>query len=213
MLQQLHYNAVPAETLGLLKNLQCLTGLANAYLVGGTALALYVGHRISEDLDFFVPEGFNVEALSEEIRTFAERMNTDFAETDRAKNTLSSRIGIIKTDIITFAYPMLESVQEIDNIRLASLPDIAAMKLSAIVNRGAKKDFWDIHHLLTLVSLPDMIEFFRAKFRTRDALHVLRALTYFDDAEPLPDPIALLPVTWTTVKNDITKAVQRTALM
>ncbi|MBD1210728.1 MAG: nucleotidyl transferase AbiEii/AbiGii toxin family protein [Ignavibacteria bacterium] len=213
MLRELHYNAVPAETVGLLKDFLSLEVLQTAYLVGGTALALYVGHRMSEDLDIFMPKGFDVEALAQEIKALANRTEAEFAETERAKNTLSARIGTTKTDIITFAYPMLAPVQEQDGIRLASLPDIAAMKLSAIVGRGAKKDFWDIHYLLTLVSLPEMLEYFSTKFRTRDTMHVLRALTYFDDAELMPDPIALTPVTWSSVKRDVTNAVQRYARM
>ncbi len=205
---QLHYNAVPEETLGFLKQLQALPMLASAYLVGGTALALYVGHRISEDLDIFLPEGFETEMLAQEIQMLAERINTDFVETGRAKNTLSGRIGAVKFDIITFAYPMLNEVRNIDTLRLASVPDIAAMKLSAVVNRGAKKDFWDVHHLLQLATLADLLHYFSMKFHTRDTMHIVRALTYFDDAEAQPDPFALLPVSWASIKKDITNAVQ-----
>ncbi len=208
MLHQLHYNAVPEETLGLLRALQALESLHSAYLAGGTALALYVGHRLSEDIDIFLPQNFDVEALEQDIRAIAE-----LTDIGRAKNTLSARVGGVKTDIITFAYPILEPIQEIEGIRLASLPDIAGMKLSAVVNRGAKKDFWDVHRLLTLISLPEMLDCFQAKFRQHETLHVLRALTYFDDAEISPDPITILPVSWAEVKIDITKAVKLYARM
>ncbi|MCU0425281.1 MAG: nucleotidyl transferase AbiEii/AbiGii toxin family protein [Candidatus Kapabacteria bacterium] len=203
MLQQLHYNAVPAETLGLLRDLQALEILRSSYLVGGTALALYVGHRISEDIDLFIAESFQPSELEAIIA-----QGHSLTETGRAKNTLSARIDGVKADIITFAYPMLEPVAEVEGLRLASIPDIAAMKISAIINRGAKKDFWDIHHLLNLVSLAEILDFFQKKFRQHEILHALRALTYFDDAENFPDPITLLPVTWSQVKKDISNAVR-----
>jgi Nucleotidyl transferase AbiEii toxin, Type IV TA system len=205
---ELRYDAVPAGTLECVKYLMRVPMLSEAYLVGGTALALYLGHRISIDVDMFLPHGFDVAELSKEVARY-EPFSTSFMETNRARNTLQCTINNVKTDIITFAYPMIEPVSILDGLRIASIRDIAAMKLSAVVNRGAKKDFWDIHTLLTLFTMDELLDCFRHKFRQIEVFQVIRALTYFEEADADPDPITLAAVSWKTIQSDIIGAVQR----
>lgn len=105
--------------------------------------------------------------------------------------------------------PNLKLIEETEGIRLVSLEDIAAMKLSAIARRGVKKDFWDIAELLDVFSLDGMLEFYRAKYSSRDIFHLLRSLIYFTDAEPQKDPDPLKKVTWDQVKSKVEKAVKK----
>ena len=92
---------------------------------------------------------------------------------------------------------------------MLGLPDIAAMKLSAVCNRGSKKDFFDIAELLNHFALAELFEFFERKFKSHDTFHVLRSLTFFDDAEDEPDPITLNEQTWEGVKHRIAEAVRK----
>jgi predicted nucleotidyltransferase component of viral defense system len=101
---------------------------------------------------------------------------------------LFAYIGDLKVDMVLLPYPWLQPFDEVEGIRLASLPDIAAMKLSAIARRGVKKDFWDIAALLDFFSLEEMIDFYKAKYSSRDIFHLLRSLVYFADTEAQKDP-------------------------
>lgn len=94
-------------------------------------------------------------------------------------------------------------------IRMASLPDVAAMKLSAVARRGVKKDFWDIATLLHHFSLDEMLGFYRTNYSSHDIFHLLRSLVYFIDAEAQKDPAPLNEVTWKQVKKKIEASVQR----
>ncbi len=88
-----------------------------------------------------------------------------------------------------------------------SLEDIAAMKLNAIANRGAKKDFYDIYSLLDCFEMDTMLNFFREKYQQMNDLTVVKSLVYFDDAELEPDPVTLLGITWESVKMRMTRTV------
>jgi predicted nucleotidyltransferase component of viral defense system len=94
-----------------------------------------------------------------------------------------------------------------DGISLVSLPDLAAMKLSAIANRGARKDFIDIAALLEEYSLKELLGFHEKKFPQTDLLTVVKSLTWFDEAEAEPDPKFLHQQTWESVKSTILGAV------
>ena len=124
----------------------------------------------------------------------------------RKKNTNNE---FIKIDIVKYAYPLIQKVRIVDEIRLLSIEDITAMKLSAIANRGAKKDFFDIYELLKSFSLPKMFEFFTEKYPNIEHFHILKSLTYFDDAESEFDPISLNNTDWETVKLTIEKNVTK----
>jgi predicted nucleotidyltransferase component of viral defense system len=92
-------------------------------------------------------------------------------------------------------------VQE-DNIRLASIKDIAPMKLAAITNRGTKKDFVDIYVLLNHLSLSEMLNLYSQKYSQDSDFFVLRSLTYFEDAEQNSDPEMLTAYKWETIKKN-----------
>jgi hypothetical protein len=89
--------------------------------------------------------------------------------------------------VVLLPYPWLQPFEEIEGLRFAANPDIAAMELSAIARRGVKKDFWDIAELLDVFSLEQMIGFYQDKYASRDIFQLLRSLVYFTDAETQKD--------------------------
>ncbi|MDU9048592.1 MAG: nucleotidyl transferase AbiEii/AbiGii toxin family protein [Candidatus Electrothrix sp. Rat3] len=114
----------------------------------------------------------------------------------------------VKVDLIRHHYPLLMPVQCIDDIRIFSVQDIAAMKLNAIANRGCKKDFFDIHSLLKLFSLTELLSFFEEKYAQINSFTVMKSLTYFADAEADPEPMSLVDTSWHEVKSTLSSLVK-----
>ena len=175
----LYLETVESSTLELLKKLQRLPVLEQTRLVGGTALALQLGHRKSIDLDFFGTVDCEAEYLRESIAGIASL--TILKE--------SPHIHIYIVDIVNYKYPWLDDVVLEQGLRLASVSDIAAMKITAIIGRGTKKDFIDIAFLLHHFSLEEILHFYAAKYNDSSVFMAMKSLAYFDDAEadPMPD--------------------------
>ena len=175
----LQTTTVEKRTLELLKQLQSQSEFSNFHLAGGTALALYLGHRKSIDLDLFTPYPFNTTRLEHSLVT-KFGFQGDYSE----QNTLKGRIDGIKIDCITHPYSLLQKPLEEEGIRLYSQPDIIAMKLSAIADNGSRlKDFIDIAYLSTRYSFQEMLGFYVQKFPTSSPLRPLKGITYFDDID------------------------------
>jgi hypothetical protein len=153
--------------------------LSEFYLVGGTALALLLGHRKSIDLDLFTTQDFDVEALkSHLIRHY------DYHLDKTSDATLIGHIDGIKVDCIRYEYPLINPLIEEDNIRMASSGDIAAMKLTAISQSGNRlKDFVDIAFLSGKMSLNNMLSVFGKKYPKTDVMTAIRGLIYFEDID------------------------------
>lgn len=201
----LHTETVTGATLGLLKDLMSSHELKQFGLVGGTNLSLRFGHRLSIDLDLFTNEPFDTETIYNKL----EAKYTDILQASQSETMLFLYINQVKIDMVLLPYPYLKPIDEIEGIRLVALEDITAMKLSAIARRGIKKDFWDIAELLDIFSLQEMIDFYKAKYSSRDIFHLLRSLVYFTDAEAQKDPDPLNDVTWEQVKDKVQNAVER----
>ena len=194
----LHTETVEPSTLDLLKRLQRLPDLANTRLVGGTALALHLGHRKSVDLDMF--------GIFDPIVSCRKLLADAGHSVEGAENgtVQSLRVDNVKVDLVNYPYPWLDDAIEEGNIRLAGLKDIAAMKLSAVANRGRKKDFIDVARLLNVFSLDQMLSFYKEKFSVSELSFPLRGLMYFDDAEEDPMPEMFDGnLTWENVKKKI----------
>lgn len=202
----LQYQTVYPETLECLRQLNNLDVLKDFYLVGGTSLALQIGHRISIDLDFFTTKTFNPSDIFEKVRKALPKYN--FTIIGKAENTLNILINEIKIDIIRFDYPLIDELIVVDNLKLMGLKDIAAAKLSPVTNRGTKKDFFDIYFLLEHFTLEEILSFFQEKYQMDIAFFHLKSLTYFDDAELEPDPDMLINISWEDVKSFIRQKVQ-----
>ena len=165
------------ETFKLLKMLMKDERLMHFDLVGGTALALYMGHRKSIDIDLFSRHLFDVEYIKEYLMK-----EYDFKVDRQSDATLIGHINSIKIDCIRYNYPLVEPVQVFDDIRIYSMSDIAAMKLIAISQSGTRlKDFVDIAFMSSRLSLDEMLNAFRLKFPKTNVMSAVRGLSYYDD--------------------------------
>ena len=123
-----------------------------------------------------------------------------------------SKIGIfmyiddVKVDIIEYPYSFF-NIETIDGIRLASKEDICAMKMNAIIGRGSRKDFYDLHQLLKEYTLDELIELYKKKYHIDNMQMIMRSLIYFDDADDKEfknnDVISLKDEDWDTIKENI----------
>jgi hypothetical protein len=180
----LRKETVAPGTLELLTNLMLDNRLQDFFLVGGTALSLQIGHRISIDIDLFSTNNFSEQELLIYLETHKEwRLNY------LQKSTIKGQINNVQVDLIAHTYPLVNSLIVIDNIRMASLEDIAAMKLNAIAGTGTRlKDFVDIAALSAYCTLNDMLNAYQKKYQTRNPFLPLKALAYYNDInhnEPL----------------------------
>ena len=172
----LHKKTIDTATLELLKRLMGDERLQGFVLVGGTSLALQMGHRISVDLDLFTEKEFE----ADELREYLERnyrLQTDYL----AFATVKGEIEGVQVDCIAHAYPWLKPFVLEEGVRLASLEDICAMKLNAIAGNGTRiKDFVDVAYLSSMFSLEQMLKFYKEKYHA-NPLMPLKGIVYFAD--------------------------------
>jgi predicted nucleotidyltransferase component of viral defense system len=201
----LHKEAVRPSTLELLKSLQNEAFLDRFYLVGGTALALYYGHRESIDIDLFTNLAFDTELLLEKLTN-----HFSYQLTYSANQTLKGFISGVKVDIITHAYSYIGPLYRESGLSLISEKDIIAMKLNAISISGQRsKDFIDIYYALNHFSIAEIISFYVEKYRQFNSTHVLKSLIYFDDVDLIDWPVLIKDpdLKWETVKQRIKREV------
>lgn len=173
----LHKETIETSTLELLKSLQSEPLLAPFNLVGGTSLALRLGHRKSVDLDLFSKEDFDLQEVKELL---VNKYNLKVGY-EKGK-TLKGFIGKVMVDLIRYDYPHIQPVETEEGIRMESLPDIVAMKLSSICDNGSRiKDFIDIAHLSNLYSFGEMLQFYTQKFPFSNPIVPTKSLVYFGD--------------------------------
>lgn len=200
----LHLETISPDTLTLLKKIQSLDEFNNTRLVGGTALALQLGHRKSIDLDFFG----NLETSLEELTTILSEFST-VTPVSSSRMTRFLVVDGVKVDIVSYPYGWIDNPVSAEGVVLAGIKDIAAMKLSAITNRGTKKDFIDYYFLLKRYSLKELIELYRQKYSDAQLFTSIKSLSYFDDAESDPMPDMIVPVDWDEVKSTIRNEVAK----
>ncbi|MDM1328544.1 nucleotidyl transferase AbiEii/AbiGii toxin family protein [Myroides odoratimimus] len=172
----LHKDTVINELWDLLQKLMQDEKLQDFILVGGTALSLQIGHRISIDIDLFSTKDFDYKSISQHLK---QKLNANVKEI--FNNTILMDINRIKVDIIAHKYPLQKEVLHIDNVRLASLEDIGAMKLHAIFQSGTRiKDFVDMYFLLEHNPLQTYLDVYKNKYGGNIAL-ASYALTFYEN--------------------------------
>ncbi|MBX2927689.1 MAG: nucleotidyl transferase AbiEii/AbiGii toxin family protein [Saprospiraceae bacterium] len=201
----LQTRSIEPGTLELLKQLMSMSLFNQFYLVGGTALALQIGHRFSVDLDLFTSEPFDKNQLVEELTS-----EFDFHLESEGTSMIISYVNEIKVDFVKMSYPILFPTILDEGVRMLDIRDIAPMKLKAITQRGSKKDFYDIYFLLRTFTLDEMLRLFTEKFKQQEVFHVVKSLTYFEDAEQYADPLLFEKnITWSDVKSEVINAVKK----
>lgn len=193
------------ETLSLLKDLQEDEMLADFFLVGGTALALQIGHRFSVDLDLFTLHSFDNQVLSEHlVRSYGAQISAV------SRNTVLAVIRGVKVDLITHAYPLAGGLLEEEGLRLASMEDIGAMKLKAIAHSGQRlKDFIDVYFILERLPLEKVLGAYEKKYPHANLMIPIKGLTYFEDIDLEADPPMMgKKVSLKTLKARLVAAVE-----
>ncbi len=187
---------------------QALAELAPAldeatYLAGGVAVAIRLHHRASLDLDLFVRHDFDADRLAERLAPAIPSLRV----VGRAPGTLHAEVAGVPVSILSLRVPMLEPTSAVADlpVQVASLEDLACMKVAAIAGRGAAKDFWDLDQLLDRGvadgRLARLLELFRQKYGSEDVGHVVRSLAYFGDADGAPLPRGLTVERWEAIKR------------
>jgi hypothetical protein len=192
-----HREVISPQVERSLHDLQTTGVLDRCYLAGGTGLALRLGHRRSNDLDFFSRDPVEPESLIRRMRTL-----TGFALVSQAPDTLHVTIQDIKVSFLAYPYPVLFPFATFLGANVADPRDIACMKLSAIASRGTKRDFIDLYLMAKQCSLAHLLEGFKQKYAevNYSLTHLLKSLTWFEDADKEPMPDMLAPLSWEDVK-------------
>ena len=156
------------------------------YLAGGTGLALQIGHRDSVDFDFFSNNSFDPNIKIKELLKHFDQKS--FSVTQIENNTLSILLNSeIKISFMTYDYPLVKPLISSEYLNIASIPDIACMKLSTIMQRSALKDYVDLYEIMKIYNLEQLLSFSKKKYPTIDLAVILKSLSYLDDIvdEPL----------------------------
>ncbi len=198
----LFYDTITPGALDLLKKIQSEPFWSALRLVGGTALALQLGHRKSIDLDFF--GSFATDAL--QIKELLAKIGP-YQVMQESKFIFQYIVKGVKVDFVCYPYGWIAKAVEKDGLLLAGPKDIAAMKIAAITNRGTKKDFIDLYELLNHSTLEQMLAFYREKYSDAISFTAIKSLTWFADAEEEPMPFMLKDYSWQAVKEKITTSV------
>ena len=184
----------------VLELLSRIAEIQTFYLAGGTGLALHLGHRRSRDFDFFRPKEFRPQDLLNHVREAGE-----IELLQEANGTLTILLRGVPTSFFHYRYPLLRPLHDTPwGIGLAHRADIAAMKLAALSGRGSRKDFVDLYFCCREgMSLENILELFREKYHglAVDSYHLIRSLTFFDDAEAEVMPEMLREATWEQMKT------------
>ena len=195
----LRKETVSPDCLILLHELMTLPELQTFRLAGGTALSLQYGHRISVDLDMFTDRSFDLAELEVALRERYPTFIKDFSN----RLGFSGYINGVKTDFVNWSVPFTRPVIEIDNIRLTSPEEIAAMKLETISSRQMKKDYHDIYELLKYYSLAQLFDFYKERYPYNNAKTPIEFLVAAHLADESPEPEMIHTTNWTTVKTAI----------
>lgn len=200
----LHFDTIEPQTLNLLKGLMREPLLKETRLVGGTALALQLGHRSSIDIDLF--GHFNCDDIQLR-RMLATHGQLQVIAT--SENLKLFTLNDIKVDIVNYDSPWIDEVVEQDGLRLASVSEIAAMKVRAIVGCGTRKDFVDLYYLLQQFSIFQIMDLYHEKYPDFNDFIAVKSLTYFEDAEQAPMPMMHDLTSWDTMKEQIKQSVKQ----
>ena len=203
----LHLEVLDDKRIDLLNRITQQIKPFGFYLAGGTALSLQTGYRISEDFDFFTQRHFNEYTLAEALSHLCEHFQIVLLE----KDTCDLILDGVKVSLFYYPYPLLEDLCDgsiFPCLTLAGKKDIACMKLIAIGQRGARRDFFDLYHLIldeqyTASALLDLLQEKYGDINT--FTNIGMGLSYFEDAENDALPSVFIQDDWKETKRFFTK--------
>jgi len=205
----MHAGTLPVNAQNALAKLGKSNIFTESYLAGGSALALHLGHRISVDLDFYTRKNVSVEDIPFQINRFGKFSVTIL----EPPHTVAGEFESIKLSLFRYDYPMIGKFSIFKNVKIASIEDIAAMKLSAISGRATKRDYVDLYFISRIYEVDKIIDFYIKKFGdTGNNIYVImKALGFFEDAEGDEMPKMIKKVVWNEVKVFFSKETIRLA--
>jgi len=170
------------------------------YLAGGTALALRLGHRRSIDLDFFSNTD-PVDPLSrrEIVTAFVPLGARTIEDVD---GNLLLQLPELDVAFLSYGYPLLDPLDEVVGIHLASIVDVGLMKLDALITRGSRKDFYDLYFVSQHIPIARLLHLARSKYPyAKDFdLMAIESMVLFDNAERDHQPDLLTVAPWDLVR-------------
>lgn len=198
----MYWNIIDTDRYKLLKNITEVVTIPEFYMIGGTALSLQMGLRESFDFDFCIPKQFNNEILLEELGKIGE------VKVNQNQNGTCDVI-LNGVQVSFFYYPnkminKLVTVPEMPKLKMASILDIAIMKIVAIGGRGAKKDFFDLYNIINRckITIKELAEGLIEKCGNKtNYVNIIMGLSYFEDAEQEILPKTFVEYDWEEIKK------------
>lgn len=199
----MHWEVIDKNRYDILEKIIKKISLEKYYLAGGTALALQTGIRESFDFDFFVQTEFDENLLIQELEKIGE-----LEVTVCRKGTVHAILNGVQITFLHFENNLIEdkvTTENINGLYLASIKDIAIMKLIAISQRGTKKDFFDLYYICNNfnITIKDILDILDKKYDKNkiNYLHIIQSLSYFEDAEDENLPKVFIKYNWETIKK------------
>lgn len=195
---------LPSKSKAVLKTIAPILNNYKFYLAGGTGLALQLGHRISNDFDFFANQEFDSRMLAQKLK----KMCVSWEENLITENTVVVIMDKVRVSFFYYDVKLSYALISFKEIPVADWRDIIAEKFKVISQRGSKKDFYDIYEIFVSkkLSIEQAVEIFKNRFVSTgiNYYHVLKSLAYFEDAESDPAPKTFRKVEWKQVKKFFT---------
>jgi len=215
MAKPLYYSTVSTLLLSTLQDLMETSVFDNFRLVGGTSLSLQLGHRQSVDIDLFtdcIYDSVDFKAIDDYLRihyAYMDTFVTDIVAMGKSYYIGKSKNDCIKLDLF-YADPFIRPYLQVDELRLATLEEITAMKIDVVSRGGRKKDFWDIHELMEMFSIEHMLHLHEERYPySHDRQEIISNFTSFENADIDFDPICLRKKYWEIIKLDLIDALQQ----
>jgi len=209
MANSLFYNTVTPLLLSVLKTLMTAKEFEEFRLVGGTGLSLYRGHRESVDIDLFTDAPYDsidfgkIDSFLRANYPYVDTSNYNIIGFGKSYFVGESESNSIKLDLF-YTDEFIDGVIVIDDIRLATVEEIIAMKLDVIQRGGRKKDFWDIHELMDDYSIDEMFKLHEKRYPYgHDKIVLKNNFVQFENADGDFDPVCLREKHWELIKVDI----------
>lgn len=210
---KLHYNTVSQPLISSLSKLMSAEEFTPFRLVGGTALSLQLGHRLSIDIDLF--SDYEYKSIDFDVIDTYLRQEFDYVDRPSKGEVgfgVSYYIGTSAQDCIKldmfYTDPFIRPALEVDGVRLATIEEIAAMKMDVVSRGGRKKDFWDIHKLLDTLTIEQLLQLHEERYPyTHEREEIIAKFTDFTIADKEFDPVCFLNKQWGLIKLDIVEAL------
>lgn len=197
----MNWNIIDKDRYKLLKKITETISISDYYMIGGTALSLQLGLRESYDFDFCVPKIFNNELLLQELKTIGE-----IEVKQNQKGTCDVILNGVQVSFFYYPNNLIKecvTTEEMPKLKMASVLDIAVMKLVAIGGRGAKKDFFDLYNIINKsdLTIDELIQGLIKKYGNKiNYVNTIMGLSYFEDAEQEILPNTFVEYNWEEIK-------------